>query len=172
MLLDTTMRFCTTALANSPMSEAQLHHHGERRRPRSLFCAALSCACLAAAPLEAMAQSAPLSVWQGEWQVEATTFTLKVSTEGNRFFIEPIRPLGIEWTSSNGMIDGNNGTIQVEYQGVSAQVMVQLISDNSAIVRSLSCQPDYHVICTLVQNQQALFTKLTNPANQTELPLD
>jgi hypothetical protein len=113
-----------------------------------------------------------LSVWQGEWQVEATTFTLRVSTEGNRFFIEPVRPLGLEWTSSNGTIDGNTGTIQVEYQGVSAQVMVQLISDSSAIVRSLSCQPDYHVICTLVQNQQALFLKLTNAANQTELPQD
>lgn len=124
------------------------------------------------APLHATAQSAAPSVWQGEWQIEATTFTLRVSTEGNRFFIEPVRPLGLEWTSSNGMIDGNNGTIQVEYQGVSAQVMVQLISDTSAIVRSMSCQPDYHVICTLVRNQQALFLKLTNSANQTELPLN
>jgi hypothetical protein len=49
---------------------------------------------------------------------------------------------------------------------------VQLISDSSAIVRSLSCQPDYHVICTLVQNQQALFIKLKNAANQAELRLD
>jgi len=167
MLTDTTMRFSEPALASRLMSGAQPHHHRERQRPRSLFCVALICACLAAMPLAAIAQSAPLSVWQGEWQVEATLFTLKVSTEGNRFFIDPVRPLGIEWTSTNGTIDGNTGTIQVEYQGVSAQVMVQLISDSSAIVRSLSCQPDYHVICTLVQNQQALFTKLTN-ANQTE----
>jgi len=172
MLLDTTMRFSGAALASRRMSGAQPRHHCERRLPRSLFCAALSCACLVATPLTATAQSAPLSVWQGEWQVEATTFTLRVSTQGNRFFIEPVRPLGLEWTSSNGTIDGNTGTIQVEYQGVSAQVMVQLISDSSAIVRSLSCQPDYHVICTLVQNQQALFLKLTNAANQTELPLD
>ena len=167
MLTDTTMRFSEPALASRLMSGAQPHHHRERQRPRSLFCVALICACLAAMPLAAFAQSAPLSVWQGEWQVEATLFTLKVSTEGNRFFVDPVRPLGIEWTSTNGTIDGNTGTIQVKYQGVSAQVMVQLISDSSAIVRSLSCQPDYHVICTLVQNQQALFTKLTN-ANQTE----
>lgn len=167
MLIDTTMRFSVPAFASRLMSGAQPHHHRERQRPRSLFCVALSCACLAAMPLAVIAQSTPLSAWQGEWQVEATLFTLKVSTEGNRFFIEPVRPLGIEWTSSNGIIDGNTGTIQVEYQGVSAQVMVQLISDSSAIVRSLSCQPDYHVICTLVQNQQALFIKLTN-AYQTE----
>ena len=172
MLIDTTMRFSGSALASRLMAGAQPHHNYERRRPRSLFCAALSCACLATTPLAAIAQSAQLSVWHGEWQVEATTFTLRVSTEGNRFFIEPVRPLGLEWTSTDGTIDGNTGTIQVEYQGVSAQVMVQLISDSSAIVRSLSCQPDYHVICTLVQNQQALFIKLKNAANQAELRLD
>lgn len=143
-----------------------------RIRPRTLLCAALSCACMAAATSPASAQPAAESVWQGEWQVEETTFTLRVSTEGNRFFIEPVRPLGLEWTTSNGIIDGNNGTIQVEYQGVSAQVMVQLITDTSAIVRSMSCQPDYHVICTLVRNQQALFVKLTRSNYQNELPLN
>jgi hypothetical protein len=38
--------------------------------------------------------------------------------------------------------------------------MVQLTSPSTAIVRSMSCQPDYHVVCTLVRNQQARFVKL------------
>jgi hypothetical protein len=171
MLLDTTMRFSWPGLLTGQISAGKQQDGAHRRHPRLLMCAALSCAC-AATPFYAAGQSAPQSVWQGEWQIEATTFTLRVSTQGNRFFIEPVRPLGLEWTSNNGMIDGNNGTILVEYQGVSAQVMVQLISDTSAIVRSMSCQPDYHVICTLVRNQQALFIKLPNAANQSELPLN
>jgi len=103
------------------------------------------------------------TVWEGEWQAENTLFSLRVVPQGNRFMIEPVSSLGLEWTSSDGVITGNSGTINVEYQGVSAQVLVQLISYSSAIVRSLSCQPDYHVVCTLVRNQQALFVKVQNP---------
>jgi len=103
------------------------------------------------------------TVWEGEWQAEDTLFSLRVVPQGSRFIVEPVSSLGLEWTSSNGVINGNNGTINVEYQGVSAQVLVQLISDSSAIVRSLSCQPDYHVVCTLVSNQQALFVKVQGP---------
>ena len=103
------------------------------------------------------------TVWEGEWQAEDTLFSLRVVPQGARFIVEPVSSLGLEWTSSNGVLNGNSGTINVEYQGVSAQVLVQLISDSSAIVRSLSCQPDYHVICTLVSNQQALFVKVQGP---------
>lgn len=99
------------------------------------------------------------SAWHGNWQAENTTFILRVLPEGNRFEVEAVQPLGLGWTSSNGIINGNSGTINVEYQGVTALVMVQLISHGSAIVRSMSCQPDYHVVCTLVRNQQALFIK-------------
>jgi len=103
------------------------------------------------------------SVWEGEWQVEDTLFSLRVIPQGDRFRVEPVSSLGLEWNSSEGTITGNSGTINVEYQGVSAQVLVQLISESSAIVRSLSCQPDYHVVCTLVRNQQALFVKVQGP---------
>lgn len=99
------------------------------------------------------------SAWHGHWQAENTTFILRVVPEGNRFEVEAVQPLGLGWTSRNGIINGNSGTINVEYQGVTALVMVQLISHSSAIVRSMSCQPDYHVVCTLVRNQQALFIK-------------
>lgn len=109
------------------------------------------------------------SVWEGEWQAENTLFSLRVMTQGNRFVIEPVSSLGLEWNSSDGRIDGHSGTINVEYQGVSAQVLVQLISNSSAIVRSMSCQPDYHVVCTLVRNQQALFIKVQSPLPSPDL---
>jgi len=104
----------------------------------------------------------PIDVWHGEWSAEDTPFSLRVVPAGNRFTVLPVQPAGLEWTASNGFISGNSGTIDVEYQGASAQVLVQLLSHDTAIVRSMSCQPDYHVICTLVRNQQARFIKRTS----------
>lgn len=98
-------------------------------------------------------------LWQGEWLAEGTDFRLRVIPDGNQFQVEPVFPLGLNWKAGTGMISGNSGTINVEYEGVTAQVMVQLIDIDSAIVRSMSCQPDYHVICTLVRNQQARFIR-------------
>lgn len=99
-------------------------------------------------------------IWHGEWQAENTDFRLLVLPSGAQFDVEPLNPLNLGWQASGGLINGSSGTIEVRYQGVVAQVMVQLISPESAIVRSLSCQPDYHVICTLVRNQQARFIKI------------
>jgi hypothetical protein len=100
------------------------------------------------------------TIWHGEWQAEDTDFTLLVLPSGTNFRLEPLRPAGIEWQAGEGMINGSSGTVEVRYQGVVAQVMVQLTSPSTAIVRSMSCQPDYHVVCTLVRNQQARFVKL------------
>jgi len=97
--------------------------------------------------------------WHGEWLAEGTDFRLRVIPEGNRFQVEHVFPLGLNWKAGTGTINGSNGTIHVEYEGVTAQVMVQMTDSSSAIVRSMSCQPDYHVICTLVRNQQARFIK-------------
>jgi len=117
---------------------------------------------ITAATVAATAQAAevyPPDVWRGSWLAEGTPFVLRVIPAGNRFAALPLSPAGIEWQSSNGIIDGNSGTIAVEYQGVTAQVLVQLLDRDSAMVRSMSCQPDYHVICTLVRNQQARFIR-------------
>ncbi|HDZ10160.1 hypothetical protein [Pseudohongiella sp.] len=99
-------------------------------------------------------------IWHGEWQAEDTDFTLLVLPSGTNFRLEPLRPAGIEWQAGEGLINGSSGTVEVSYQGVVAQVMVQLTSPETAVVRSMSCQPDYHVVCTLVRNQQARFIKL------------
>ncbi|ALO47254.1 hypothetical protein [Pseudohongiella spirulinae] len=98
-------------------------------------------------------------VWHGEWQAEGMPFSLRVIPAGERFTVLPLEPASIEWQASNGVINGNTGTIDIEYQGVTAKVLVQLQDTVSAIVRPMSCQPDYHVICTLVRNQQARFIK-------------
>jgi len=125
----------------------------------------ISCLCIATPAISLADDTASQghifnsSAWHGEWQAENTTFILRVIPEGNRFAVEAVQPLDLGWTSKNGIINGNSGTINVEYQGVTALVMVQLITHSSAIVRSMSCQPDYHVVCTLVRNQQALFIK-------------
>ncbi len=121
--------------------------------------AALTLAVCASNPATADELSDP-DIWQGDWQVQDTDFTLRVLPSGTIFRVEPMRPAGIEWHAGEGMINGSSGTIEVSYQGVVAQVMVQLTSPESAIVRSMSCQPDYHVVCTLVRNQQARFIKL------------
>jgi len=97
--------------------------------------------------------------WNGEWLAEGTDFRLRVIPQGNLFLVEPVFPLGLNWKAGHGTINGSTGTIHVEYEGVTAKVMVQLTDSSSAIVRSMSCQPDYHVICTLVRNQQARFIK-------------
>lgn len=98
--------------------------------------------------------------WHGEWQAQDTDFTLLVLPSGMNFRLQPLRPAGIEWQAGEGSINGSSGTVEVRYQGVVAQVMVQLTGPETAIVRSMSCQPDYHVVCTLVRNQQARFVKL------------
>lgn len=128
-------------------------------RKNALTCTMLGlCGCLLSATLAAD-DIHPSHVWQGEWLAEGTDFSLKVIPNGNRFQVEPVFPMGLNWKAGTGVISGNSGTIHVEYEGVTAQVMVQLTGSESAIVRSMSCQPDYHVICTLVRNQQARFIK-------------
>lgn len=126
------------------------------------------CGVLLAAPALSMADAGAgntdnhafdSSAWYGNWQVENTTFIVQVLPVGNRFTVEAVQPLGLGWTSSNGIINGNSGTINVQYQGVTALVMIQLLSHSTAVARAMSCQPDYHVVCTLVRNQQAAFIK-------------
>tara|TARA_R100000306_G_scaffold54529_1_gene51797 strand:- start:46887 stop:47348 length:462 start_codon:yes stop_codon:yes gene_type:complete len=99
-------------------------------------------------------------VWHGQWLAEGTLFSLELQATDDRFQLLPRTPAGLLWQASEGRINGNSATVDVQYQGVSATVLVQLQSPQSAIARPMSCQPDYHVICTLVSNQQARFIKL------------
>lgn len=99
--------------------------------------------------------------WSGVWQAdtEDMDFTLRVISDGEQFTVEEVMPTGMGWTVENGTITGQSGTINVFYQGVTARVLVQLLDSNTAIIRSMACQPDFHVVCTLVRNQQARFVR-------------
>lgn len=97
--------------------------------------------------------------WSGIWNAEGSLLTLRVTHQNDQLHIEPLVSMGYEWRNSIGEIKGDSATLDVEYQGVVARLLVQLGNDNTAMVRALSCQPDYHVVCALVQNQQALFRR-------------
>jgi len=114
-------------------------------------------------PAYTLAQSTAASLspqWSGIWNAEGTLLTLKVTHHDDQLHVEPLESLGHIWRNSVGHINGSSATIDVEYQGVMATMLVQLGQGGTAMVRPLSCQPDYHVVCALVQNQQALFRKV------------
>jgi len=100
--------------------------------------------------------------WEGVWQARGTLFTLRVAMRDDFLQIEPVESLGFIWRNSPGRVEGENASFNVEYQGVQATIMVQLGEAGTAIARSTRCQPDYHFVCALAQNQQAIFTKIEN----------
>ena len=73
------------------------------------------------------AQTLSPEAWEGVWNAEQTLITLRVVRSGDQFAVEPLETMGLLWVSRNGMINGNTATIEVEYQGVIGQVLVELI---------------------------------------------
>lgn len=146
-------------MPDSKLSNTHIKSSPAGRTLLSGLMAGFMMAAVAGTTVHADSLTAP-NTWHGEWQAEDTDFSLLVLPSGTNFRLEPLRPAGIEWQAGEGTINGSSGTVEVRYQGVVAQVMVQLTGPQSAIVRSMSCQPDYHVVCTLVRNQQARFVKL------------
>lgn len=106
--------------------------------------------------------------WLGVWQAKDTLFTLRVVARDDLLHLETVESLGFQWRNSPGRINGESATFNVEYQGVFAAVHVQLGEDGTAIARPVSCRPDYHVVCALVQNQQALFKKISEPTQNAD----
>lgn len=100
--------------------------------------------------------------WEGVWQAQGTLFSLRVALRDEFLHIEPVESLGFIWRNSPGRVEGGNASFNVEYQGVLATIMVQLGEAGTAIARSTRCQPDFHFVCALVQNQQAIFHKIEN----------
>lgn len=106
--------------------------------------------------------------WLGVWQAKDTLFTLNVVARDDFLHIVPVQTLGFQWRNSPGRINGDSALFNVEYQGVLATVHVQLGEGGTAIARPVSCKPDYHVVCALVQNQQALFKKIGDSAQYSD----
>lgn len=106
--------------------------------------------------------------WLGVWQAKDSLFTLRLVAADDLLRVEPVETLGFQWRNSPGRINGDSATFNVEYQGVFATVHVQLGEEGTAIARPVSCRPDYHVVCALVQNQQALFKKVSESAQNSD----
>lgn len=121
---------------------------------------------LVAACCSAQAQE-PTRNWSGLWQAQGTPFTLRVTRQNDQLHIEPVESLGFVWSNGIGRVHGDSATVNVNYQGVTGTVLVQLGEGDTAMVRPLSCRPDFHIICTLVQNQQARFVRLNEVGAQT-----
>lgn len=127
---------------------------------RLLLClvAGLSCAGLVSAQSEPRDEPATTeSRWTGQWSAEGLTFVVQARASADRLEISPVESSGQGWVTSNGRISEDSATIEVEYQGVTATALIRLTENNTAIAQTLSCQPDYHVICTLARDQQARF---------------
>lgn len=104
--------------------------------------------------------------WTGQWLAEGLPFVVRVQASDGHLEVSPVEPADQTWVTRNGQISGDSATIDIEYQGVTATALIQLMEDDTAIARALSCQPDYHVICTLVRNQQARFQRLSSSAGE------
>ena len=104
------------------------------------------------------------SDWSGVWNAEGTLFSLRITQMNDQLLIEPLETLGFIWSNGLGRIHGEgedqSATVDVDYQGVKGTLLVQLGEEGTATVRPVNCQPDFHVVCALVQNQQARFVKM------------
>lgn len=103
--------------------------------------------------------------WLGVWQAEETPFTLRVELRDEFLYLVPVETLGFVWRNSPGRVQGDSAAFNVEYHGVLATILVRLGASGTAIARPTRCQPDYHFVCALVQNQQAIFHKLAETAD-------
>ncbi|MEX0617948.1 MAG: hypothetical protein WD180_03210, partial [Pseudohongiellaceae bacterium] len=51
-------------------------------------------------------------------------------------------------------------TLQVQTQGVTAELLAELTAEGTAVVKALSCVPDYMVACALAKDRQAIFVRI------------
>lgn len=98
--------------------------------------------------------------WNGEWVAEGTLFQIEVSIENNVAKVIQIESMGFEWTSQDGIVDGNIVLVEVEYAGITGVIQAELVDANTAIVFAASCLPDFMVVCVLAKGRQAIFKKV------------
>lgn len=98
--------------------------------------------------------------WNGYWAIEAFNFMIEVDATTDSFEVIPVLPATLPWTPGIGEIREGKGYINVKYQGVSANLLVQLTDENTALVQPVSCMPEYHMLCALAQSQRAILTRV------------
>lgn len=107
----------------------------------------------------AMAAEGNPSDWNGTWLAQGTLFSVGVTVENDVFVVSEVQSLGFVWTSGNGRVAGNQATLEVRYAGVSAVVLARLTGDGTAVAETLSCAPEFMVVCTLARGRQAVFIR-------------
>lgn len=103
--------------------------------------------------------------WNGFWAIEAFNFMIEVDATASNFEVIPVMPARLPWTPDTGEIREGMGYINVEYQGVSAELQVQLLDQDTALVQPVNCMPEYHMLCALAQSQRAILTRVNYQAN-------
>jgi len=111
-----------------------------------------------------IAQEPIAASWSGVWVADGSNFTLKLNQQGDKLHLQAIETLGFAWRNSVGVVNEENASFIVEYQGARATIVVVKTPNGTAIARPRNCTPEFHIICALVQNQQASFTKVSQTA--------
>lgn len=104
--------------------------------------------------------------WDGVWVADGSNFALKLQQQGEKLHLEPVETLGFVWENSVGVISGESAQLTVEYQGARASIVVVKSNEGTAIAKPASCSPEFHIICALIQSQQASFTKVPQTAQR------
>lgn len=117
---------------------------------------------LAPLALPGYAQEDLSAHWNGEWTAEGTLFTIEITVENGVLKITQIESLGFEWTNSDGKLEGNVATIEVDYisAGVTGIIRVEFVDANTAIATAPICTPEFMVACAIAKGRQAVFRRL------------
>ena len=99
------------------------------------------------------------NLWNGHWTADAFPIVVRTRASEGALVIEPVRPDGQQWRVTDGRIAQRSATVQAQYRDVIATIRIRLRDENTAIVSAESCEPEFHVICTLARNQQAVFRR-------------
>lgn len=111
-----------------------------------------------------VAQEPVAASWSGVWVADGSNFTLRLHQQDDKLHLQAIETLGFAWRNSVGVVNGENASFIVEYQGARATIVVVKTPDGTAIARPRNCTPEFHIVCALVLNQQASFTKVPQTA--------
>ena len=102
--------------------------------------------------VSAFAQDESAQQWSGNWIADGTFFQIEISVENNTMKVTQVESLGFTWTNQDGEVDGKM-----------AQIEVELIEPNIAIVTASTCIPEFMVVCALSKGRRAVFRKVVDP---------
>jgi hypothetical protein len=98
--------------------------------------------------------------WLGTWTAQGTLFAVEVVVnEGGEFLVKEAQSLGFVWSSSPGVVSGDQAAVVVNYAGATATILARLTGQGVAVVEASNCMPEFMVVCVLSKGQQAIFVR-------------